>query len=71
MAKKRKCKKPKQEIDYDDLEMYDSDETFAYIAGYTSGGAPYGITHEELAADETLAVQFSFDEIDDDDDLPF
>lgn len=25
----------------------DSDETFAYIAGYTSGGAPYGITWEE------------------------
>ena len=22
----------------------DSDETFYYIAGYTSGGAPYGVT---------------------------
>lgn len=27
----------------------DSDETFAFIAGYTSGGAAYGITSEELA----------------------
>jgi len=26
----------------------DSDETFAFIAGYTEGGAPYGITWEEL-----------------------
>ena len=27
----------------------DSDETFAFISGYTSGGAAYGITSEELA----------------------
>ena len=26
----------------------DQDETFYYIAGYTSGGAPYGITWEEM-----------------------
>jgi hypothetical protein len=26
----------------------DSDETFAYIAGYTSAGFPYGVTWEEL-----------------------
>ncbi len=25
----------------------DSDENFAFIAGYTSGGFPYGITHHE------------------------
>ena len=25
----------------------DKDQDFAYIAGYTSGGAPYGITWEE------------------------
>jgi hypothetical protein len=30
-------------------ELYpDSDEIFAYIAGYTPGGAPYGVTGEEL-----------------------
>jgi len=26
----------------------ESDENFYYIAGYTSGGAPYGITWEEM-----------------------
>jgi len=26
---------------------FDSDEVFAFILGYTSGGAPYGLTHEE------------------------
>jgi antitoxin PrlF len=26
----------------------ESDETFYYIAGYTSGGAPYGVTWEEM-----------------------
>jgi len=26
----------------------DSDDTFAYIAGYTAGGVPYGVTWEEL-----------------------
>jgi len=25
----------------------DSDEQFAYIAGYTPGGAPFGVTWEE------------------------
>jgi len=26
-----------------------SDENFAFIAGNTSGGAPYGLTHHEMA----------------------
>ena len=26
----------------------DSDDTFAYIAGYTSGGAAFGVTWEEM-----------------------
>ena len=26
----------------------DQDDTFFYIAGYTSGGAPYGVTWEEM-----------------------
>ena len=30
----------------------DSDEYFYYIAGYTSGGVPYGITWEEYEAME-------------------
>lgn len=33
-------------------ELYaDSDDTFAYIVGYTSGGVPFGTTWEELEDD--------------------
>jgi hypothetical protein len=32
-------------------EYEDSDDTFAYIAGYTDGGAPFGITYEEMEED--------------------
>ena len=28
--------------------MFESDDTFAFIAGYTSGGFAYGITWEEM-----------------------
>ena len=31
-----------------DIQDEYSDSRFAFIAGYTSGGAPYGITHEEM-----------------------
>ncbi len=34
----------------------DSDEHFACIAGYTGGGVPYGVTWEEMEADECSAV---------------
>ena len=30
------------------ITVNDSDYNFAFIAGYTSGGFPYGLTHEEL-----------------------
>jgi len=31
------------------LDLFsDSDETFYFIAGYTSGGAPFGVTWEEM-----------------------
>lgn len=33
----------------------DSDEHFAYIAGYTEGGASYGVTWEEMEAVERSA----------------
>lgn len=45
----RKREKKKREREEQELLAYlDSDETFAYIAGYTSGGAPYGVTHEQM-----------------------
>lgn len=34
----------------------DSDEHFAYIAGYTEGGVPYGITWEEQEEIERRAA---------------
>ncbi len=43
----RKNRKLKKEIKAEDVE-FDSDENFAFIVGYTSGGAPYGVTHEEM-----------------------
>lgn len=45
-AKRReKERRREQEI----LDAYpDSDDRFFYIAGYTSGGAPYGVTWEEM-----------------------
>lgn len=37
-------------------ELYpDSDGTFAYIAGYTAGGFPYGTTWEELGEEPPWA----------------
>ena len=38
----------------------DSDETFAYIAGYTSNGVPFGVTWEEqenMDKEEPLAYE--------------
>ena len=47
-AKQRKQRRlARKEVEYDD-PYPDSDETFAYIAGYTSWGFPYGVTWEEI-----------------------
>lgn len=47
-AEQRKAAKAaKESLVSFDMPLYDSDENFAFIAGYTSGGAPYGLTHEE------------------------
>jgi hypothetical protein len=46
--RRRELKKEREWID-----LYpDSDETFAFIAGYTPGGAPFGLTLEELEGAE-------------------
>ena len=44
MGQKSKRKKYKRDVDE---PVFESDEYFAYIAGYTDGGFPYGITWEE------------------------
>lgn len=35
----------------------ESDGTFAFIAGYTPGGFPYGTTWEELGIDPALPIE--------------
>ena len=50
-AKKAKRKKLREQKRMQkDIPVFheDQDETFYYIAGYTSGGAPYGVTWEEM-----------------------
>ena len=44
---KKSNKGKKQKVEEDFLDDF-SDENFAFIAGYTSGGAPYGLTWEEV-----------------------
>ncbi|MFS0864320.1 GNAT family N-acetyltransferase [Fredinandcohnia sp. 179-A 10B2 NHS] len=45
MSRKLKNKQYKK---YSYMEDIDSDDTFYYIAGHTDGGAPFGITWEEI-----------------------
>lgn len=45
----KRNKREKRKRKDSDYESIDSDDTFAFIAGYTEGGAPFGITHEEWA----------------------
>lgn len=42
--KENRLQKQKQE----EIDFEWEDETFAFIAGYTGNGVPFGITHEEL-----------------------
>jgi hypothetical protein len=48
LKKQRQFRKDKKEQELDSLLGFESNENFAFIAGYTSGGFPYGITHEEM-----------------------
>ncbi|MDQ2086148.1 hypothetical protein RBH29_06850 [Herbivorax sp. ANBcel31] len=52
-----------------------SDDRFYYIAGYTSGGAPYGITWEEMDAnfyEDEVEFDINEDSVnEEDDDMPF
>ena len=54
---RKKHKKKKNKLDpYE--EMYsDMNGTFAFIAGYTSGGAPYGVTWEQVDIDPELPFE--------------
>lgn len=39
--------KNKEKVSNADEMPFGPDESFAFIAGFTSGGAPYGLTHED------------------------
>ena len=85
MGKKRPKHKKQQAAEDIRMEMYsDMDGTFAFIAGYTPGGAPYGVTWEQVGIDSELPFEekvqlyrkqmdVSADEltVDDSDELPF
>ena len=72
--KRKKRKEEKKQGKRDDFEI-ESDETFADIVGYTSGGTPYGVTWEqceqfEIALKEWEKTNPSPVDVDDDQ-LPF
>ena len=55
MAKKKKLtKEQRRQIEMDELYGESCDDRFAFIAGFTSGGAPYGTTWEEMGIDPLL-----------------
>lgn len=47
-AKRKKMREQKRMQKDNPVFQEDQDATFYYIAGYTSGGAPYGVTWEEM-----------------------
>lgn len=72
--KVRKSKRKKIQEVYEE-NLIESDDTFAFIAGYTSGGVPYGITWEEMEEIERRDKEFLGEKYQDDNikefDLPF
>ncbi len=46
--KQKQLLKKRREEKLNSMCGFDSDENFAMILGYTSGGFPYGVTHEEM-----------------------
>ncbi len=48
LRQQRLSYKKKREDKLNALCGFESDENFAMIIGYTGGGFPYGVTHEEM-----------------------
>jgi len=62
LAAKRR-KKEEREAKLQEELGFEQDEYFAFIVGYTSGGAPYGVTWEEWdAIEEAEELEVLFDE---------
>ena len=56
MARKKKKKREKNVVVH--INPYpDMDGDFAYIAGYTPGGAPYGVRWEDVGIDSELPFE--------------
>lgn len=47
LRKSKQLKKVEKEAEVNSISGWESDENFAVIVGYTSGGFPYGLTHDE------------------------
>jgi hypothetical protein len=70
MSKKRQRNRKKFKNVKPDIEsLVESDEYFGFIAGYTTNGVPYGLTHEEMDGirDDTKNEMTKKDSLD----LPF
>ena len=50
--------KKKRDDKLNELSGFESDDNFAVIIGYTSGGYPYGLTYEEM---EQISNETEFD----------
>jgi len=48
LRRQRLSFRKKQEDELNALGGFESDENFAMIIGYKSGGFPYGVTYEEM-----------------------
>lgn len=57
LAKKRKRKLRRQEKKSSYPAHSDQDDQFFFIAGYTSGGAPYGVTWEEMGLNPWESIE--------------
>ena len=62
MGKKRKKRqtnnyRKSKAVPEDDFINDFMDDTFSFIAGYTAGGAPYGVTWEEIGIDSMLPFE--------------
>ena len=67
MSKKRKKKNNKDCLDE---PLFETDEYFAFIAGYTPCGFPYGVTWEQMEEIDRLEGMTSKND-DTDEELPF
>ncbi len=61
LKKQRQLIKDKKKQELDSIYGIDYDENFAFIAGYTSGGFAFGITHEEM--EEIIKNETQLEEI--------